>query len=39
MEPHVHLQAIDGADVVHAAAVPITFNGRVPRNGEVVDAP
>ena len=37
MEPHVHVQAIDEVDVLHAAAVPITFGGRVPRNGEVVD--
>ena len=37
-EPHVHVQAIDGVDVLHASAVPITFDGRVPRNGEVVDA-
>lgn len=36
-EPHVHVQAIDGVDVLHASAVPITFDGRVPRNGEVVD--
>ena len=38
MEPHVHVQAIDGVDVLRASAVPITFGGRVPRNGEVVDA-
>lgn len=37
-EPHVHLQAVDRADVSQAAAVPITFGGRLPRNGEVVDA-
>jgi hypothetical protein len=37
-EPHVHLQAIDRWDVVRARAVPITFGGHLPRNGEVVDA-
>lgn len=37
-EPHVHLQAIDGRDVRDAAAVPITFDGRLPRNGDIVDA-
>lgn len=37
-EPHVHLQAIDRVDVLDASAVPITFGGRLPRNGEVVDA-
>jgi len=37
-EPHVHLQAIDRVDVPHASAVPITFGGRLPRNGEIVDA-
>lgn len=34
-EPHVHLQAIDRPDVRYAAAVPITFGGRPPRNGEI----
>ena len=37
-EPHVHLQAIDCVDVSQASAVPITFGGRLPRNGEIVDA-
>lgn len=36
-EPHVHLQAIDRVDVLHARAVPVTFGGYLPRNGEVVD--
>jgi murein DD-endopeptidase MepM/ murein hydrolase activator NlpD len=36
-EPHVHLQAIDRRDVLHASAVPVTFGGRLPRNGEVID--
>jgi Peptidase family M23 len=37
-EPHVHLQAIDRLDVGRASAVPLTFGGHVPRNGEIVDA-
>ncbi len=37
-EPHVHLQAIDRVDVLHACAVPLTFGGRLPRNGEIIDA-
>jgi murein DD-endopeptidase MepM/ murein hydrolase activator NlpD len=37
-EPHVHVQAIDRPDVLHASAVPITFGSRLPRNGEVIDA-
>lgn len=36
-EPHVHLQAIDGRDVNRAHAVPLTFRGGLPRNGEIVD--
>lgn len=36
-EPHVHLQALDGVDVLSASAVPITFGGRAPRNGEIVE--
>ena len=37
-EPHVHLQAVDRLDVAHACAVPITFDGQLPRNGEIIDA-
>lgn len=37
-EPHVHLQAIDRLDVLHASAVPLTFGGHLPRNGEIVEA-
>jgi hypothetical protein len=37
-EPHVHVQAIDRFDLLQASAVPITFRGRLPRNGEIVDA-
>lgn len=36
-EPHVHVQAMDRLDVAHASAVPITFAGHLPRNGEIVD--
>jgi len=38
-EPHVHVQAFDRHDVAHAEAVPITFLGGLPRNGEIVDVP
>lgn len=37
-EPHVHLQAMDRSDPLRAVAVPVRFFGRVPRNGEIVDA-
>ena len=37
-EPHVHVQAVTGRDIERAAAVPVTFRGSLPRNGEVVDA-
>lgn len=37
-EPHVHVQAIDRVDVARAAALPLTFGGALPHNGEVVDA-
>lgn len=37
-EPHVHLQAVDRQDVPRAKAVPITFDGYLPRNGEIVGA-
>ncbi|WP_395110190.1 M23 family metallopeptidase [Actinomadura sp. SCN-SB] len=37
-EPHVHVQAIDNRDVEHANAVPLTFRGPLPRNGEVITA-
>jgi hypothetical protein len=35
-EPHVHVQAADGRDVGRAGAVPLTFRGGLPRNGEIV---
>lgn len=37
-EPHLHIQAIDTADIARARAVPMTFNGALPRNGDVVTA-
>ncbi|MGO1562064.1 possible secreted peptidase [Actinomycetales bacterium JB111] len=36
MEPHVHVQAIDGPDARRAGPVALTFEGGVPRNGEIV---
>ena len=36
-EPHVHVQAVDSRDVARASAVPMTFRGELPRNGEIVD--
>ena len=36
-EPHVHLQAMDRVDVLHASAVPITFGGHLRRNGQIID--
>jgi murein DD-endopeptidase MepM/ murein hydrolase activator NlpD len=35
-EPHVHLQAMDGADPSTARPVPIAFTGRIPANGTIV---
>lgn len=37
-EPHLHLHALDGSDMLHSNAVPITFYGSLPRNGTVVAA-
>lgn len=36
-EPHLHLHALDSADVIHAAAVPISFQGHLPANGQTID--
>lgn len=36
-EPHLHLQAIDRIDIDNAVAVPVTFRGKLPRNGEIID--
>ena len=38
-EPHVHVQAMDAIDLQRARAIPITFQGRLPRNREIVDIP
>ena len=38
-EPHVHVQAMDARDLHHASAIPISFQGRLPSNREVVDIP
>ncbi|WP_328743968.1 M23 family metallopeptidase [Gulosibacter sediminis] len=38
-EPHLHIQAIDTADIKQARAIPITFNNTLPRNGDIVTAP
>jgi hypothetical protein len=35
-EPHVHVQAMDALDLLHANAVPIAFQGGLPHNREVV---
>lgn len=35
-EPHVHVQAMDSPDPEQASAVPITFQGGLPRNGTVL---
>lgn len=35
-EPHVHVQAMAGADPTRAMPVPVTFRGTLPRNGEIV---
>lgn len=35
-EPHLHVQAIDRLDVAHARAVPLRFDGMLPRNGAIV---
>lgn len=35
-EPHLHIQAIDTPDIANVNAVPITFNGALPANGEIV---
>lgn len=36
-EPHVHLQAVDTRDIDRAGPVPVTFEGRLPRSGEIID--
>jgi hypothetical protein len=36
-EPHVHVQAMTGLEPQHASAIPVAFEGRLPRNREIVD--
>lgn len=36
-EPHLHLQAMSTADPSAARAVPFTFPGGLPRNGQVIE--
>lgn len=36
-EPHVHVQALDRADPTRASAVPISFDGGLPRSGAVLE--
>ncbi len=38
-EPHLHLQAIDNVNIDEAHAVPITFDGALPRNGQIINIP
>jgi hypothetical protein len=38
-EPHVHVQAMDALDPQHANGIPISFQGRLPHNREVVRVP
>ena len=35
-EPHLHLQVMDAPDPERARAVPVTFDGFLPRNGAIV---
>ena len=36
-EPHVHVQALSTSEISRAHAVPVTFQGSLPRNGDVID--
>jgi murein DD-endopeptidase MepM/ murein hydrolase activator NlpD len=38
-EPHVHVQAMDGRDPRRANPIPISFEGGLPRNREIVAVP
>ncbi|WP_413455021.1 M23 family metallopeptidase [Glutamicibacter sp. FR1] len=38
-EPHVHVQAIDRLPVHAAEAVPMLFDGQLPRNGMILEIP
>ena len=35
-EPHLHVQAVDSPDIERAKAVPVTFEGSLPANGDIV---
>lgn len=35
-EPHLHVQANGSGDIARADAVPLSFNGSIPVNGEIV---
>lgn len=37
-EPHVHVQAIDHPQIDRATAVPVTFHGDLPHNGQIICA-
>lgn len=37
-EPHLHIQAMTGADAARATALPVTFTGSLPGNRVVVEA-
>lgn len=36
-EPHLHVQAFDASAVERARAVGFSFNGSLPRNGQIID--
>lgn len=36
-EPHVHVQGMDAIDLRYSRAIPISFQGELPRNREMVD--
>lgn len=38
-EPHLHVQAMDDRVVQHARAVPLRFNGALPKNGDIINVP
>jgi hypothetical protein len=38
-EPHVHVQGMDAIDPARSSAVPISFQGKLPRNREIVEVP
>ncbi|WP_019158717.1 M23 family metallopeptidase [Brevibacterium senegalense] len=36
VEPHLHVQVIDRRDIERARPVPVTFDGRLPANGDII---